>query len=1025
VDAVDEAAQPHELVRKLLRPMGSASGVRLLVGTRRHLVPLLGAAAVVLDLDDPVYLERSDLVEYARRCLVMEGDPVAQSGYRDRPEVAVRVARAIADRSHPSFLVTQLASRSLVNAADVVDVEQPGWSDQFPATVGEAMDDYLARFAVGETREQEQRVRDLLLPLAYAQGHGLPDEELWAALATATGTQRYAPHDVRWLRQNSAADLIRSVEADGGRFVRLFHEALADYFRSGRTEQNDHRAYTAALLDLIPPSIQPAGKDWSQAPAYVRAHLATHAAQAGRLDGLLVDAGFLLVAEPTRLVRELPTATTAAAIQAERVIQQATPYLLTTAPGDRASYLEMAARRTHVDWLAIQLGELQPNRAWRIGWTHWRPPSPHRVLSAASGWIGGLAIAEVDGRLIVVARDEHRLTRCWDIRTGEPVGDTLTGGPSPIALAVGRLDGRSVLIHPSAGDGPALEVWDIVERIQAREPLPLATSGPRLLALFEMDGDPLIAVLDRENSLRLYNLRTDALVREFAPRDARWPHNLAIWEAGGGGLMALCESKDGFLTWNLTADHATEIALPGGGPVALGPTVDGKPTVIGEYGSTIRLFDLDTAQVVAEGPEEREWPIRELTAVIADGRTFAVSGSTGGVVRVWDIDRMRPIGPPLLGHDGYITRVGAVMADGQLLVVSGAGDGILRVWRVDPDAPPTVCPDNQRFDTVALGVSEAAGVPVVLTAEPEGSIHTYHALDGELGAHSIERRADAEHGGQLNPSAWLNDRLVTVSLAETKPSRPTEGNGNGVVPSDPVERIAQVHDFLTGRLVDQFPTINEPPDAQLAVLWSQDELLVVGARDNTLILWNKDSPLSQHSPYIVGKSQLRSIVLSHRHGQPVAVISDVNGAVWLLELVTGQLHGIAPPDSTWEVFVLQLRSTVAIVFGGSFGNPVCVWDLETLDPMIDPLPHRGSPVYAADTGTIRDRHLLVLGAGDGRLSVWDIEHRKLRTIRTGAMILSLALVDDERIVLGGPLGVTMLQLTNTFWAEASQSPIAQ
>jgi hypothetical protein len=53
---------------------------------------------------------------------------------------------------------------------------------------------------------------------------------------------------------------------------------------------------------------------------------------------------------------------------------------------------------------------------------------------------------------------------------------------------------------------------------------------------------------------------------------------------------------------------------------------------------------------------------------------------------------------------------------------------------------------------------------------------------------------------------------------------------------------------------------------------------LVGGRDNTLILWNKDSPLSQHSPCIVGKSRLHSIVLSHHHDQSVAVISDVDGA---------------------------------------------------------------------------------------------------------------------------------------------------
>jgi len=1012
VDAVDEAAQPQELARKLLRPLGSTNRVRLLVGTRKRLVPLLGATAVVLDLDDPDYLERSDLAEYARRCLLIGSDPAAQSGYRDRPDVAVRVAQAIADRAYPSFLVVQLASRSLANATGVVDFEQPDWRDRFPATVGEAMDDYLARLAVGGTREQW--VKDLLLPLAYAQGYGLPDEELWAALATATGTQRYGPHDIRMLRETSAADLLQPVEANGMTFFRLFHEALAEYFRSGRREQDDQRMYTVGLLGLVPPSIQPPGKDWFHAPEYVRTHLVTYAAKAGMLDKLLIDVGFLMVAEPTRLVRELPAATTAPAVQAEQAMQQATPYLLTSTPGDRASYLEMAARRNRVDWLATQLCELQPIRAWRISWTHWRSPSPHRVLGAASGGIYGLAITEVDGQTVVVSRDEQGLTRCWEIRTGKPVGDTLTGWPNSLALAVGQLDGKSILIHPCAEDGQALEVWDIAEGIEVREPLTLATNDPRSLAFFELDGDPLIAVLDWANRLFLYNLHTDALVHEFAQLDAPPTRDLAVWETGGG-LMALCPSRKGLLTWNITTGHATEIAVPNIGPVVPGPTLDGKPTFISGYGNTIRLYDLATAQVLAEGPKEREWFIRELTALTADRRTFAISGSTGGVVRIWDVGRMRPIGPPLLGHDGFIMRVGAVMADGQLLVVSGAYDGVLRIWHVDPNAPPVVLPDDQRFDTVALGVSEAVGVPVILTADPEGSIHPYHALGGKLQTHSIQRRAEAEQGeSQHNPYTWLDGRLITVSIAKT-PS-PTERNG--AAQAGTVDRVAQLHDFLDGKLVGQFVTIKDPPDSDLDVLRSHDELLVVGTRDNTLVLWNKDSPLSQNSPYTVGTSRIQSVALAHRHDQPVALISDEEGAASLLDLVTGQLHDIAPPASTSSVFVSQLHSTATIIFGGYGGKPVCVWDLETLTPTMDPLPHHGSPVYAVDTGTIHNRDVVVLGDGEGTISVWDVKRRRLRTIQTGAMILSLALVDHDRIVLGGPLGVTMLQLTDTFWEEA-------
>ena len=51
-----------------------------------------------------------------------------------------------------------------------------GW-DQFPDNVAHAMADYLDRF-------DQDRVEDLLRPLAHSYGDGLPPDELWAGLAT-------------------------------------------------------------------------------------------------------------------------------------------------------------------------------------------------------------------------------------------------------------------------------------------------------------------------------------------------------------------------------------------------------------------------------------------------------------------------------------------------------------------------------------------------------------------------------------------------------------------------------------------------------------------------------------------------------------------------------------------------------------------------------------------------------------------------------------------------------------------------
>src|SRR5262245_3170336 len=81
----------------------------------------------------------------------------------------------------------------------------------------------------------EWRVRDLLTPLAWAQGDGLADIELWAALATELGAARYRSQDVIWLLEaTAAADLLHRVQPqpDGLAAYRLFHEALAKQLRA-------------------------------------------------------------------------------------------------------------------------------------------------------------------------------------------------------------------------------------------------------------------------------------------------------------------------------------------------------------------------------------------------------------------------------------------------------------------------------------------------------------------------------------------------------------------------------------------------------------------------------------------------------------------------------------------------------------------------------------------------------------------------------------------------------------------------
>ena len=224
VDGLDESTRPRQAAAVLRRAAGETAdlGVRLLVGTRpgpqTKLLQALGASAArnAIDLDDTTYLEKADLAEYVRRRLLLEGVPpdrlpAHDTPYRGHDHLAERVAEGVANRAYPSFLIAALTAVGLVRSGTVVNVDEDGW-DQFPTTVAAAMDDYLDRFD-----QDRDRVEDLLRPLAYSYGDGLPPDELWAGLAArlAGPGRTYTDKDIGWLLGAAADYLLEATRTPG------------------------------------------------------------------------------------------------------------------------------------------------------------------------------------------------------------------------------------------------------------------------------------------------------------------------------------------------------------------------------------------------------------------------------------------------------------------------------------------------------------------------------------------------------------------------------------------------------------------------------------------------------------------------------------------------------------------------------------------------------------------------------------------------------------------------------------------
>ncbi|MEU6191282.1 hypothetical protein, partial [Nocardia sp. NPDC047038] len=447
VDGLDESTEPRRAAGLLRRLACDAAdfGVRLLVGTRaghqRGLLLALGVAAVrtAIDLDFAAYLDRADLAQYVRRRLLFEGAPpeatsVCDTPYRGKAELADRVAARVADRAYPSFLIAALTAVGLVRSGTVADVDQDGW-DRFPATVADAMRTYLDRFSAADA----DRVEDLLRPLAYVHGEGLPVDELWARLASRLGKpgRTYRVEDICWLL--AAADYLLEAaypDSAGGAepVYRLYHQALAEHVRDqdrARGVPAEEMVYQL-LLESVPHRLQQ-DLDWKQAHPYIRDHLADHAAATGHLDELVDDPGFLLMANPSTLTARLqqaPWITTSGART-----YHAAAHLLAE-PADRLFQLQLHAARLRETTFERRLAAFPVEASPRLAWTSEPRHTPHYTLARYSSPIAAVAIAALDGYPLVVCAGKDCRLHVWDLTAGALVGDPLTGHTGPIRAVV-------------------------------------------------------------------------------------------------------------------------------------------------------------------------------------------------------------------------------------------------------------------------------------------------------------------------------------------------------------------------------------------------------------------------------------------------------------------------------------------------------------------------------------------------------------------------------------------------------------
>jgi WD40 repeat protein len=1004
LDALDETTAPEALIRDLLNPLilEEGSRVRLLIGTRRHLLPLLPGARVV-DLDAE-YLDLADVTAYAAGLLAAR-----HPAYRSRPALTRRVAGAIAGRAGRSFLVAQLTARALAADPAVVDTGHVGWQRLLPASVGAAMDRYLACLPT-----DEQRVRDLLRPLAWAEGDGLADDELWAELATALGTASYQGYDVRWLRATLAGNLLQTSRTGSGVASRLFHQALAEHLRASTTVPEAQRAFVrllSARVPDLPPAEAGAGpatgrrKDWRAADPYTRLHLSTHAAACGKLATLVADPLYLAAASPSRLRHAIESAGRLGRDTTATVYLRTAHLLSETDPGHNAAHLELAARLMGEHAVAHEMAGLTVQRPWRPVWAHGEGAARTGILPG-NGSIRAVAVARLpSGTRVVLSGGDDGTIRRWDLHGRTALGQPLRGHRGMIAaLATATLpDGRMAAVS-SSSDG-TIRAWDVATGAAVGNPVRDVDGYSRALALGTLpDGRVVLAGGCADHSVRVLDLLTGDHVATLRGHTDR-VQALHIVTAADGRVLLLSGGLDRELrAWELPGGRP--VGAPARGhaegvqSVAAATLPDGRLVAIsGGLDGTVRRWDAATgASIGVPLSGHQGWAWSVATAELPDGSSVGIAGSTDGTITVWDLDSGALRVGPIHGHAATVEVVTtAALAGDPPVLVSAGKDGLVRMWDIATGrsigAP--LSGHVGWIRTVASG-PVPDGSPFVASGGHDGVVRVW-----DLGTGTLLRRGAESHAGfvQSMTTATLPDGRVAV----------ISGGRDGLV---------RIWDLETGARVGE-PLRRHPGGVRAVVTCTLPDgrkVLVSGGRDGLARVWDLADGVQIGEAIQGHRDGVRAMATcTLPDGRMVLVSGGRDGHVRAWHLTTGApLMQRIGEHVGWvrAVATGTLPDGRAVLLAGDSTGAVRLWDLATARAVGAPLSGHRSYVRSLESGRLPDGRLVIAsGSADGGLQVWVLPDREqVCRIELGGVIYSMAFVSPNVIVAAAAHGLIRLDL---------------
>ncbi|MET9542581.1 caspase family protein, partial [Streptomyces sp. NPDC006553] len=1021
VDALDESGvahdEEHRIARFLADLAASAPRLRLLVGTRPHLAGAVADGAPysqVVDLASPDWTEPDDLVRYAASILRSPLGPHSGTGVSDA--LVEAAAAEIARASDPIYLVARLMARSVAGSGLLRARAPLALPARDPAAGPAAQVGRAFRWALAQhlTPAEVAEVGALLLPLAYAEGHGMPLAPIWAALAADRPRQvgPTAERLTRLLRDEAVGPyLVEALDEDDRSVYRLYHKALADELRRHDAPPDAEKRWYVRLRDTVPRTADGTVL-WHAADPYVLRHLPAKAAAADRLDELVTDGEFLVHAHPAGLAPWLHGLRTEQARSAAAVYRAHLDLHQDMTREERRHVLACdAARHRHTDLLD------DLNSGGRVG--RWRPhwaaagsaPTTLSVqrLADGRGPVESAAFVGTTGRDSVVVLGGGT-PQAWDLATGR-ASDLVSAATERqvTALTATTSAGHDLLV--TGTETGALHFHDLttgktgtaepVEEGSVRGAIPAGAENARADALVPLELNERKAVVSAS---------ADGELRAWDVADTRplpWRVRLPDGRTGGLAAVTVDAVPQGM---NHPPQRGRDVVVAGGpqGVLYVWDPTRGKLTATPADPDRPALDSVDCAllhtlpvAVTADRAAVRIWSLRRpraprevgtlplrspavaVSCTTLSGRPTAVLACEDGTVHLLDLESRRltassaaqpspaqgaspspaEVVPPSPGPapaQPFTTLHTHASADGAVTAVLGASDGSVHVCDVTaPPAAPSA--GHTRPVTAAACVGGKDRPRYLVTASTDTTVRIWRM---DTGATALPPLTDTVSAFTGVVAACVDDRLLALTRAANRP--------------------AEVWDLSSGMTMDrQSPRW---PVAETVGRYGGRPVAVTAGHTHHVDVWDLVSGVSlrrlEQGP---GPTPVTALACAPGDGALAVVAARANGSVMMWRDDTRRSpHAL---QKGWEavavacvraegrpVALIACDDAVIRAWDGTDTVTVARWEPrpDGAESSAATLPGRwANRVTALSARVVDGRLLCAVGDGGGRVTVWE------------------------------------------------------